>query len=252
MRVPIIAGNWKMNKTVPEAVALIQELVPLVAHSQGAEIVVCPPFTALYPVGRELSGTNIVLGAQNLFWADQGAYTGEISAAMLVDLGVSYVILGHSERRAYQGETDTQIANKLQAAFKAALRPILCVGEHLTDREQGRAQAVVETQLEEDLKLLSSEQVRQLVIAYEPIWAIGTGRCAEPADAADMAQMIRNVVADKFGPGAAAEVRIQYGGSVSGANSHSFLSQAGIDGALVGGASLKAEDFATIVKSALR
>lgn len=249
MRVPIIAGNWKMNKTIPEAVALVQKLLPLVTDVQEAEIVVCPPFTALYSVGREIAGTNVALGAQNLFWEEKGAFTGEISTEMLVDVGVEYVIVGHSERRAYQKETDADIARKLQAAFNASIKPILCVGEHLTEREAGRAEEVVKAQLEEDLKLLTSKQVRQLVIAYEPIWAIGTGRSAEPSDAAAMAKVIRTVVTNKFDSDTAEAIRVQYGGSVNAANSSSFLSLDGIDGALVGGASLKAEDFATIVKS---
>lgn len=250
MRVPIIAGNWKMNKTVPEAVALVQELLPLVANIRQTEVVVCPAFTALYSVGRAIAGSNVALGAQDLYWEEKGAYTGEIAPAMLADLGVSYVIVGHSERRAYQNETDAEIAKKLQAAFKADLTPILCVGEHLAEREEGRAEEVVTAQLKEDLKLLTTEQVQRLVVAYEPIWAIGTGRSAEPSDAAAMATVIRNVVAGKFGSDTAAALRIQYGGSVNAANSESFLSQNGIDGALVGGASLKADNFAAIVESA--
>lgn len=239
-----------MNKTIPEAIALVRELLPLVADVQDTEVVVCPTFTALYSVGQEIAGSNVVLGAQNLFWEDKGAYTGEISPGMLADLEVSYVIVGHSERRAYQNETDAEIAKKLQAAFENGLTPILCVGEHLAEREAERAEEVVTAQLEKDLELLTPEQVQKLVVAYEPIWAIGTGRSAEPADAAGMAKVIRDVVATKFGSDTAANLRIQYGGSVKAANSDSFLSQDGIDGALVGGASLSAKDFAAIVKSA--
>ena len=250
MRVPIIAGNWKMNKTIPEAVTLVQELLTLVADVQSTEIVVCPPFTALYSVGQAIAGSRVALGAQNLFWEAKGAYTGEIAPGMLVDLGVRHVIIGHSERRAYQQETDADIAKKLEAAFKAGLSPILCVGEHLAEREAGRAEEVVKGQLEVDLELLATDQVQQLVIAYEPIWAIGTGRSAQPADAAAMAQVIRDVVGAKFGADTADCVRVQYGGSVNAANSGDFLTLEGIDGALVGGASLKAKDFAAIVKSA--
>lgn len=250
MRTPIIAGNWKMSNTIAEAVTLVKELLPLVADVQSTEIVVCPPFTALYSVGQAIAGSRIALGAQNLFWEEKGAYTGEIAPGMLVDLGVRYVIVGHSERRAYQHETDADIAKKLEAAFKVGLIPILCVGEHLAEREAGRAEDVVKSQLEVDLQLLTRDQIPQLVIAYEPIWAIGTGRSAQPTDAAAMAQVIRDVVAAKFGSDTADAVRVQYGGSVNATNSSDFLTLDGIDGALVGGASLKAQDFAAIVKSA--
>ncbi|HKM40224.1 MAG TPA: triose-phosphate isomerase, partial [bacterium] len=211
---------------------------------------VCPPYTALATVNRELEGTNLVLGAQDLFWADHGAYTGEISAPMLKDVGAAYVIVGHSERRTHQQENDQLIAKKLAAAFFSALTPILCVGEQLSDRERGRAEAVVQKQLEEDLNRLDANQVRQLVIAYEPIWAIGSGRSAEVADATHMAKTIRHLVENKFGLEAANWVRILYGGSVTRANGDEFLNQTDIDGALVGGASLKAEDFAAIIKAA--
>ncbi|NMA54498.1 MAG: triose-phosphate isomerase [Firmicutes bacterium] len=251
MRTPIIAGNWKMNKTVPESVALVRELKPLlVAKPQQADVIVCPPFTALYPVSRELDAGEIALGAQDLFWAPKGAYTGEISAAMLLDLGVSYVIVGHSERRAYQNENNALVAKKLAAAFEAGLRPILCVGEKLAQREAGLADRIVRAQLEENIKPLMADQIRKLIIAYEPVWAIGTGRSAEPRDAGVMARAIRTAIAAKFGTKVAAEVRVLYGGSVTGANSKDFLEVDGIDGALVGGASLKAEEFAAIVKSA--
>ncbi|MGI6129118.1 MAG: triose-phosphate isomerase [bacterium] len=252
MRVPIIAGNWKMNNTVPEAVTLVRELLASKIDNQVTEVVVCPPFTALYPVGQQIAGSKVILGAQNLFYETKGAYTGEISPTMLVDLGVRYVIVGHSERRAYQKESDSEIAKKLEATFKSGLNPILCVGESLAEREAGREKEVVKGQLEADLKLVTADQAGQLVIAYEPIWAIGTGRSAQPADATAMAQTIRDLVTAKFGADAASAVRILYGGSVNATNSSEFLSQEGIDGALVGGASLKAKDFSAIVKSASR
>lgn len=250
MRVPIIAGNWKMHKTVGEALALVKELIPHVAQEEAVEVVLCPPFTALHAVGQALAGTRIALGAQNLFWEEEGAFTGEISPLMLRDVGAKYVIVGHSERRAYQRENDEEVAKKLKAAFRSGLIPILCVGEHLAEREAGQAEAVVAAQLRADLALLKAEEVEKLVIAYEPIWAIGTGRSAEPGDAAQMAAFIRREVGRTFGEQAAEMLRIQYGGSVSPANSRAFLTQEGIDGALVGGASLKAESFAAIVASA--
>lgn len=249
MRRPIIAGNWKMHKTVGEALALLQELAPQVAGEEKVEVVVCPPFTALTAARQALVGTRIALGAQNLFWEEQGAFTGEISPLMLKDVGVQYVIIGHSERRAYQRESDEEVARKLAAAFRAGLVPILCVGEQLAEREAGRAETVVGAQLQADLAGLDAAAVERLVIAYEPIWAIGTGRSAQPADAAAMAAFIRREVERSFGAAAAASVRIQYGGSVSPANSGEFLRQEGIDGALVGGASLKADSFAAIVAS---
>lgn len=250
MRLPIIAGNWKMHKTVGEAVKLVEDLASRLPDSKDVEVVVCPPFTALDAVGKALAGTGIALGAQDVFWEDEGAFTGEISPLMLRDLGVSYVIVGHSERRAYQRESDDEVAKKLKAVFRAGLTPILCVGEHLAEREAGRAEAVVIGQLKADLKEVDPTAAGRLVIAYEPIWAIGTGRSAYPADAAAMATVIRREVGQLFGAEAALTLRVQYGGSVSPANSTGFLTQEGIDGALVGGASLEAESFAAIVASA--
>jgi triosephosphate isomerase len=250
MRMPIIAGNWKMHNTVGEALALVKDLARRVAAQEQVEVVVCPPFTALYAVAQALAGTRIALGAQNLFWEEQGAFTGEVSPLMLKDVGVKYVIVGHSERRAYQRESDEEVAKKLTAAFRADLTPILCVGEQLAEREAGRAEAVVGAQLAADLTGLDGAAVQKLVIAYEPIWAIGTGRSAQPEDAAAMAAFIRRKIETAFGKEAAAALRIQYGGSVSPANSREFLTQEGIDGALVGGASLKADSFAAIVAAA--
>jgi len=250
MRVPIIAGNWKMHKTVGEALALVRELIPHVGQEEAVEVVLCPPFTALHAVSQALAGTKVALGAQNLFWEKEGAFTGEISPLMLRDVGAKYVIVGHSERRVYQRESDEEVAKKLKAAFRSGLIPILCVGERLAEREAGQAEAVVAAQLKADLALLGADEVEKLVIAYEPVWAIGTGRSAEPDDAAQMAAFIRREVGRAFGEKAAETLRIQYGGSVSPANSRAFLMQEGIDGALVGGASLKAESFAAIVASA--
>ncbi|MGI6604706.1 MAG: triose-phosphate isomerase [Firmicutes bacterium] len=252
MRIPIVAGNWKMNKTVGEAVALAKELTERLPADPGAEVVVCPPFTALYSVGQILVGTTVLLGAQNLFWEEHGAFTGEVSPLMLQDLGVRYVIVGHSERRTILRETDEDVARKLMAAFKARLSPILCVGESLSEREAGQEEAVVARQLTAALAPLSAAAVAQLVIAYEPIWAIGTGHSAAPQDAATMAAVIRSEVAARFGNAVAEKVRVQYGGSVNAQNAASFLHQDGIDGALVGGASLKAVDFAAIVQAARR
>ena len=252
MRVSIIAGNWKMNNNVKEALDLTKELKSLAKGNENAEVVVCPPYTALYAVGQQLAQSTIVLGAQNMFYETKGAYTGEISPAMLADLGVRYVIIGHSERRQYQKETDIEIAKKLEAAFEADLIPILCVGEDLAQREAGLANEVVGGQLRANLQFIKEDLAHKLVIAYEPIWAIGTGRSAKPMDAVDMAKAIRDLVNNKYGVKTANSVRVLYGGSVNAANSSDYLSQEGIDGALVGGASLKAKDFAAIVNSASR
>lgn len=252
MRIPIIAGNWKMHKTVAEALELVRELRRGLVEVEGVEVVLCPAFVALAPVAELLKPTKIGLGAQNMFWEDQGAYTGEVSPLMLKDL-VQYVILGHSERRQYFGETDEGVNRKVKAALKHGLTPIICVGENLEENEAGRTHAVVERQLRAALRDISAEQARALVIAYEPVWAIGTGKPATGAGAnAVIGLTVRGVLADLYGEEVAQTVRVQYGGSVNPQNIAEFVIQPDIDGALVGGASLKAPDFIAIVRETAR
>lgn len=248
MRQPIIAGNWKMHKTVAEALAFVEAVKPELTGATAAETVICAPFTALAPLAEAVKGTAIRIGAQDLFWEEQGAYTGEISPLMLKELGVSYVIVGHSERRQYFGETDATVNKKVKAALRHGLIPILCVGETLEQRESGETFTVVETQTREGLADLSSEEVAGLVIAYEPIWAIGTGRTATEADAEEVIAFIRSIINDQFGITAAERVRIQYGGSVKPDNIAGLLAQPNIDGALVGGASLDPRSFVALVR----
>ncbi len=247
---PVIAGNWKMYKTTAEAISLVQELAALVANASGREIVVCPPFTALAAVKPLLAGTHIKLGAQNLNWDPQGAFTGEISAPMLKDVGCDYVIIGHSERRQFFAETDENVSRKLKAALTAGLIPIVCVGESLAEREAGITSTVVSRQVKLGLAGLSNEEVKSVIIAYEPIWAIGTGRTASAQDANAMCAFIRLTLTGMFGTPVADAMRIQYGGSVKPDNIDEIMSTSDIDGALVGGASLKASDFARIVNFA--
>lgn len=252
MRIPIIAGNWKMHKTVAEALELVRELRRGLVEVEGVEVVLCPAFVALAPVAELLKPTKIGLGAQNMFWEDQGAYTGEVSPLMLKDL-VQYVILGHSERRQYFGETDEGVNRKVKAALKHGLTPIICVGENLEENEAGRTHEVVERQLRAALRDISAEQARALVIAYEPVWAIGTGKPATGAGAnAVIGLTIRGLLADLYGEEVAQTVRVQYGGSVNPQNIAEFVIQPDIDGALVGGASLKAPDFIAIVQETAR
>lgn len=248
MRQIIIAGNWKMHKTITEAVSFVQELKQKAAATP-VEVVVCPPFTALAAVSEAIKGSNIRLAAQNMHWEKQGAFTGEISPVMLKELGVAYVVLGHSERRQYFGETDESVNQKAQAALEHGLIPIVCVGETLEQREAGATEQVVAGQTKGALAGLSAEQVAGLVIAYEPVWAIGTGKTASDEDAQQVNAYIRQVVSDQFGAATAAAVRIQYGGSVKPSNARGLMSQPDIDGALVGGASLKVEDFAGIIEN---
>ena len=236
-----------MYKTIPEAIALVQELSGAVAGATGREIVICPPFTALAAVKPALAGTDIKLGAQNLNWDPQGAFTGEISAAMLKDVGCDYVIIGHSERRQYFAETDENVSRKLKAALAAGLIPIVCVGESLSEREAGITSSVVSRQVKLGLADLTPEAAKNIIIAYEPIWAIGTGRTATAEDANAMCAFIRLTVTGMFGTPVADAMRIQYGGSVKPDNVDELMSTSDIDGALVGGASLKAADFARIV-----
>lgn len=246
MRKKIIAGNWKMNKTAHDAVMLVEELKERVKGAE-ADVVVCPTFTSLSSVVEATRGTNIKVGAQNIHWADNGAFTGEISGEMLKGIGVEYVIIGHSERRQYFGETDESVNNRLKAALKYELKPIVCVGELLEERESGVTNEVLEKQTVGALKDIPAEAVSDMVIAYEPVWAIGTGKTASSADANDACKFIRSVVEGLYGKNVAESVRIQYGGSVKAANARELFTTSDIDGGLVGGASLKADEFANIV-----
>jgi len=248
MRTPIIAGNWKMHKTVAETRATVKALAALVADVKNVEIVVCPPFTALAAAAEAACCTNVAIGSQNIFWEEKGAFTGEISPSMLVEAGCKYAVVGHSERRQYFGETDETVNKRVKAALKHQLIPILCVGESLTQREAGITQAICATQTRGGLQGLTAEEVAGLIIAYEPVWAIGTGKTATSKDANDVCAFIRREVATVFGQAAADAVRIQYGGSVKADNASELMAMSDIDGALVGGASLNAEDFAKIVK----
>jgi triosephosphate isomerase len=251
MRRPIIAGNWKMNKTGPEAVALVKDLLAELTDNPQVDIVVCPPFTALESVAWVLGDGPVKIGAQNMHWESEGAFTGEISAKMLLTIGCRYVILGHSERRTLFGESNTQINKKLKAALGASLIPIVCVGEQLTEREQGRTEAVIRDQVLGVFQDLTGPQLSRVVLAYEPIWAIGTGKTASPQQANEVHAFIRNLLREHFQPDLAKEMRIQYGGSVKPDNARDLLQQPDIDGALVGGASLKSATFAAIIKNAI-
>ena len=244
MRKPIIAGNWKMNKTVAQAVELINELKPLVAKSKP-EVVVCVPYTDLWAVKEAIKGSKIKLGAENVAWADSGAFTGEISAEMLKEIGVEYVIIGHSERRQYFGETDQTVNMRLHQALKNDLKPIVCVGETLTEREKNKTKKVLKKQVLEGLKDVSD--FSNIVIAYEPVWAIGTGKTATAEDANKTIGFIRSLVKKTWGSEVAKSLRIQYGGSMKPTNAKELMAMRHIDGGLIGGAALKAQDFAGIV-----
>ncbi len=246
-RKPIIAGNWKMNKTSREARELAQKLIPLVAAAKDREIVLGPPFTALQTVGEAIKGTNIALSAQNMHWEDKGAFTGEVSAEMLLDLGCKYVIIGHSERRQYFGETDETVNKKVKQALKKGLLPIMCVGETLAEREAGKLSEVINRQVSGGLKDVGLEDMKKIVIAYEPVWAIGTGKTATPEQAQEVHALIREKVKSLYNASVAEGLRIQYGGSVTPENVSSLMAKPDIDGALVGGASLKPESFAALV-----
>jgi triosephosphate isomerase len=247
----IIAGNWKMNKTVAEALALVKDLKLELANVREVDVVICPPFTALAEVSREVLESNIRLGAQNMSEHNFGAFTGEIAAGMLKEFSVRYVILGHSERRQYQKESDELISKKARAALAAALRPIVCVGETLSEREGGETEKVLETQVRGSLAGLTSEQMGETVLAYEPVWAIGTGRNATAAQAQETQAFIRQLVGAMFGESVARRVRIQYGGSVKPSNARELMEQPDVDGALVGGASLDGRSFSDIIKNSI-
>ena len=246
MRTPILAGNWKMHKTVGEGLALVDELLAGGAFAER-EVVVCPAYTALAPVGARLAGTPIALGAQDVFYEEHGAYTGAIAPNMLIDVGCRYVIVGHSERRQYFGDTDATVNRKLHAALKHGLRPIICVGESKPQRDSGEAEAIVTAQVRAGFADVPAAALPEIVIAYEPIWAIGTGATATSADAQAMHAAIRNTLGALYGAVGADIVRIQYGGSVKPDNIDELMAQPDIDGALVGGAALTAASFLRIV-----
>ncbi len=251
MRKPIVAGNWKMNKTVSEALSLVAGIKKELADMKAVEVVLCPPTTALQAVGQAIAGTAIDLGAQNMHWEKSGAFTGEVSASQLKELGCHYVILGHSERRTYFHETDESVNRKAKTALAAGLHPIVCVGETLEQREGGRTTTVVETQVRGSLAGLGPQEMLNTVIAYEPVWAIGTGKTATPAQAQEVHALIRNTLKSMMDETIAQSVRIQYGGSVKESNAKELFHQPDIDGGLIGGASLDAGSFIAIVRGAL-
>ncbi|MGH7406633.1 MAG: triose-phosphate isomerase [Candidatus Methylomirabilales bacterium] len=246
-RTPLVAGNWKMYKTATEGAALARELRQRLGSPEGVEVAVCPPFPALPAVGTALRGSGIALGAQDMHWEKEGAFTGAVSAGMLLDLGCRFIILGHSERRQHFGETDAAVQRKVRAALAVRLTPIVCVGETLTERDGGETLAVVARQVRAALEGLTGADLSRLVLAYEPVWAIGTGRTATPKEAQEVHGVIRRLVSQQ-GDGSAS--RILYGGSVKAENAAALLRESDIDGALVGGASLVAEQFARIVEAA--
>ena len=248
MRKKVIAGNWKMNKLPNEAIAFIEGLAPLVKNTQN-EVVICVPYTDLFYSLLIAQGTNIKIGAQNMHWEESGAYTGEVSAEMLKSIGVEYVIIGHSERREYFAETDETVNKKLKKAILVGLNPIVCIGETLEQREEGKTIEVITNQTRLALEGLTEEQVASTIIAYEPIWAIGTGKTATAEDANNAIREIRNEISKIYGQNTADRVIIQYGGSVKSTNAKELFSMSDIDGGLVGGASLDAEEFSKIVNS---
>ena len=250
-RRPIVAGNWKMNKTSGEALALAGEIARALGDFEPVDVVLCPSFTALHAVSRAIGGTRIALGAQNLHWEKAGAFTGEIAAAQLLDAGCAHVIIGHSERRQFFGETDETVSRRLGAALAAGLAPIVCVGETLDQRKTGRTEAVIREQVQKGLAGLDAQALGRLVIAYEPVWAIGTGMTATPDQAQDTHAFIRGLLKSMAGEAVAGAVRIQYGGSVKPANAKELFGRPDIDGGLIGGASLDAASFVAIVKAAV-
>lgn len=247
-RRPLIAANWKMHKTTQEARAFMAELLPKIADVKNVDVLVCPPFPLIYPVDQGREGSKVLLGAQNMYFEEKGAFTGEVSPAMLKDLNCEFVILGHSERRWVFGESDELINKKVLAAFASGLVPVLCVGEKLDEREKNLTDQVILNQLEKNLKGVSEQHLRGIVIAYEPVWAIGTGKNATTKDAKDAIALIREFIHSRFGSEVAAKVRILYGGSVKPENIRTYMEQDGIDGALVGGASLEADSFAKLTR----
>ena len=249
LRSAVIAGNWKMNKTRPEAKALIEELVPIAAKAT-CDVVICVPFTNLETAVELTKGTNIKVGAENVHFEKSGAYTGEISADMLTEVGVEYVIIGHSERRQYFGETDETVNKRTKAALAAGLKPIVCVGELLWERECNITEEVIARQIKLDLFNVSAEDVKKTIIAYEPVWAIGTGKTASSAQAQEVCAFIRATLAKLYSKEVADAVTIQYGGSMNPKNAAELLAQPDVDGGLIGGASLKAADFGVLLEAA--
>jgi len=249
-RTPFIAGNWKMHLTIDEGVALVRELRSSLEGIEGVRVAVAPPFTAVHPMAKELASSTIEVAGQDVYWEPQGAFTGEVSAGMLRDAGASCVIVGHSERRQFFGETDETVGKRAKAALAAGLTPIVCVGESLAEREGGRTLQVVGTQVKEGLRGFTAEELGKLVVAYEPVWAIGTGKTATAAQAQEVHAAIRAMLRE-LGGDVADRVPLQYGGSVKPDNAAELLSQLDVDGALVGGASLKASTFAAIVRAAI-
>ena len=247
MRKPVMAGNWKMYKTPAETTAFFEKFRPLAGQAEHCEVVICPPFTNLAAAVAAAQGTRIRIGAQNIGWAKEGAFTGEISGPMIVAAGATYAIVGHSERRQYFAETDETVLKRTQAALEFGLTPIVCVGERLEERESGHTEAVLARQFQQGIAGLSEQQFARIVIAYEPVWAIGTGKTATPEIAADTHRAIRAQVRAKFGKEAGEAIRILYGGSVKPDNTRTLMAQPEIDGVLVGGASLDAVSFASIV-----
>jgi len=248
MRIPFIAGNWKMFMTRPEATDLVEGLLTALANVRDVEVAVCPPFTALETVARLVANHNIALGGQNCYWEDKGAFTGEVSPVLLKEVGCQYCIVGHSERRQYFDETNETVRKKILALYKHEILPIVCIGETLNQREDGQTKEVVLTQMREALANLPPEKMAETTIAYEPVWAIGTGKTATPEQAQEVHALIRAELVTLFGKKLAEAVRIQYGGSVKPDNIKTLMDQPDIDGALVGGASLKVDSFAAIVK----
>ncbi len=251
MRNPIIGGNWKMNKGTPsEAIEMLKEMIPLVKKISSVDIVIVPPFTALSSTIQTVKNTNIMVGAQNMYYEEKGAFTGEVSPIFLKELGCKYVILGHSERRDIFNESDDLINKKLKKALKSDLNPIVCIGEHLEEREAGRTKNVIENQFNLTFKDLKSEEFGRVIIAYEPIWAIGTGKTATPEQAEEIHIFIRELIANVYGKNTAETVRIQYGGSIKPINAKEIFDKENIDGGLVGGASLQPKSLYEIIKAA--
>lgn len=250
MRKFVIAGNWKMHKTNPEAYKLVEEIKEKSTGITKTQIIICPPFTALSLVAEQIKGSNIGLGAQNMYWEEQGAYTGETSPSMIKSTGATYVIIGHSERRQFFGETDETVNKKINAALKANLKPIVCIGESLEERESGVTKDVVNNQVEKAFSGIDAESMSNIILAYEPIWAIGTGKTATPDQAQDVHSFIRKMIGGLYNTEVSSQLVIQYGGSVKPGNAPELLSQPDIDGALVGGACLEADSFTGIINAA--
>ena len=246
-RKPIIAGNWKMNNTIAQTEALLKDLKPLVVDAD-CEVVVCTPFTSLAKAIELTKNTNIAVGAENVHWAEKGAFTGEISAEMLTELGVKYVIIGHSERRQYFNETDETVNKRVKAALAAGLKPIICIGETLAEREGGKVEEVLVRQTTGAFADIDAKELKNIVIAYEPVWAIGTGKTATAQQANDTIKIVRDTIAKLYGKSEADKMRIQYGGSMNPKNAKELMAMEEIDGGLIGGASLKALDFSQVVK----